>query len=137
MEELLALETRPTAVVCSNDLTAVGALVAAQAAGLRIPDDISIICRCSDLDIDTIRNYINCGFTSIDEIKRVSRLGMGPCQGRNCIPLVLTELSRATGIPVAELSPGSYRPVTRSVALGAVADYARQEAEEVKEVLRD
>jgi DNA-binding LacI/PurR family transcriptional regulator len=43
MEELLALDTRPTAVVCSNDLTAIGALVTAQAAGLRIPEDLSII----------------------------------------------------------------------------------------------
>jgi Fe-S-cluster-containing hydrogenase component 2/bacterioferritin-associated ferredoxin len=81
----------------------------------------SIICRCSDIDVNQIREYINQGFTTIDEIKHVSRLGMGPCQGRNCIPLVLAELSRATGRAAAELHPGTYRPVVRSVNLGAVA----------------
>jgi DNA-binding LacI/PurR family transcriptional regulator len=43
MEELLRLNRRPTAVVCSNDLTAIGAVVAAHSVGLRVPDDISIV----------------------------------------------------------------------------------------------
>jgi len=43
MRELLLLPERPTAVLTSNDLMAVGALQAAIQAGLRIPEDISII----------------------------------------------------------------------------------------------
>ncbi len=43
MLNLLDLERRPTAVLTSNDLTAMGALRAARSAGLRIPQDISII----------------------------------------------------------------------------------------------
>ncbi|MDR1703211.1 MAG: (2Fe-2S)-binding protein [Clostridiales bacterium] len=82
-----------------------------------------MVCRCNDLDLDNIRDLMKKGFTSIDEIKRVSRLGMGPCQGRNCIPLVLGELSRFLGKPVSELDPGTYRPVVKSVSLGAVAEY--------------
>jgi LacI family transcriptional regulator len=42
-DELLALEKRPTAIMCSNDLTAIGALMAAHTAGLRIPEDISVV----------------------------------------------------------------------------------------------
>jgi LacI family transcriptional regulator len=42
MESILALEDRPTAVVCFNDLVAIGALNAAHAAGLDVPVDISI-----------------------------------------------------------------------------------------------
>ena len=34
---------RPTAVLASNDLTAIGALGAIHHAGLRIPEDISVI----------------------------------------------------------------------------------------------
>ena len=41
-EELLMLPDRPTAVVCFNDLVAIGALNAATAAGLRVPEDISV-----------------------------------------------------------------------------------------------
>jgi DNA-binding LacI/PurR family transcriptional regulator len=43
MEKLLALETMPTAVVCSNDMTAIGVLHKLYRTGLRVPDDISVI----------------------------------------------------------------------------------------------
>jgi LacI family transcriptional regulator len=42
MRELLALSPRPRAVFAANDLMAMGALVAAREAGLRIPEDIAI-----------------------------------------------------------------------------------------------
>ena len=42
MDELLASPRRPTAVICVNDFTAVGAIKSASEHGLGIPDDISI-----------------------------------------------------------------------------------------------
>jgi LacI family transcriptional regulator len=41
--EVLALDPRPTAIFCSNDLTAIGALDAARDAGLAVPDDLAIV----------------------------------------------------------------------------------------------
>jgi DNA-binding LacI/PurR family transcriptional regulator len=41
--QLQALGKRPTAVVCSNDMTAIGVLRAAYMAGLRVPKDLSVI----------------------------------------------------------------------------------------------
>jgi LacI family transcriptional regulator len=43
MAALLKRARRPSAVVCSNDWTAIGALHAIDAAGLRVPEDISIV----------------------------------------------------------------------------------------------
>jgi DNA-binding LacI/PurR family transcriptional regulator len=43
MERLLAAETIPTAVLCSNDMTAIGVLHQLYRAGLRVPDDLSVI----------------------------------------------------------------------------------------------
>ena len=43
MRSLLKLRQPPTAVITSNDLTAIGALGAIYDAGLRVPDDISLI----------------------------------------------------------------------------------------------
>ena len=40
---LLRCATRPTAIFCYNDVTAIGALQALKAAGLRVPGDISLI----------------------------------------------------------------------------------------------
>lgn len=43
MKEILKRSKIPTAVVCSNDWTAIGALHATLAAGLRVPEDVSIV----------------------------------------------------------------------------------------------
>lgn len=43
MRALLERSERPTAVVCANDETAIGAIRTAQAAGLIVPDDISVV----------------------------------------------------------------------------------------------
>ena len=43
MEKLLALSHPPTAVFCYNDASALGALRAAHAAGLRVPQDLSVV----------------------------------------------------------------------------------------------
>jgi LacI family transcriptional regulator len=41
--ELLAGEDRPTALVCGNDVIALGALNACHRLGLRVPDDVSVV----------------------------------------------------------------------------------------------
>jgi LacI family transcriptional regulator len=43
MRNLLLLPQPPTAVITSNDLTAIGALAAIHDAGLRVPEDISLV----------------------------------------------------------------------------------------------
>ena len=42
MRELLAMPLRPTAVIATNDVFAVGAMLACREAGVAIPDDISV-----------------------------------------------------------------------------------------------
>ena len=42
-EQLRKLASRPTAIVCSNDMTAIGVLRAAYMEGLRVPQDLSVI----------------------------------------------------------------------------------------------
>jgi LacI family transcriptional regulator len=43
MKTLLALRKRPTAVICSNDMTAIGAMRESYEQGVRIPQDLSVI----------------------------------------------------------------------------------------------
>ncbi|HEX9365540.1 MAG TPA: substrate-binding domain-containing protein, partial [Vicinamibacterales bacterium] len=43
MAAILKGAKRPTAVVCSNDWTAIGAMHALDAAGLRVPEDVSVV----------------------------------------------------------------------------------------------
>ena len=43
MLEILKMRLRPTAVLASNDLTAIGIMGAAYSAGLRVPEDMSVV----------------------------------------------------------------------------------------------
>jgi LacI family transcriptional regulator len=42
-QALLQLSMPPTAIVCSNDLSAIGAMHAVSAAGLKVPQDVSVV----------------------------------------------------------------------------------------------
>lgn len=61
MTELLRPSRKPTAVVCSNDWTAIGALHAILAAGLRVPDDVSLL----GFDDIPLASYTNPALTTI------------------------------------------------------------------------
>jgi len=85
-------------------------------------DSEIIICRCEDITRETILACIADGYKTIDEIKRVTRAGMGPCQGRTCRNLIASELSRAYGIPMEEVLMTTFRPPVVPVSLGILAD---------------
>ena len=63
MQELLALPSRPDAVFCYNDLTAIGAMEAARAAGLDVPHDVAFV------GTGNLRyaKYLRVPLTSIDQ----------------------------------------------------------------------
>lgn len=90
-------------------------------------DDNTIICRCSDVSLADIRKLIAEGYTSLDEIKRITRIGMGPCQGKTCGLLVLREISLATGKSMTELKNHTIRPVAVGVKLGLIAKSGKEE----------
>ncbi len=92
----------------------------------QLEDDI-IICRCEDIKLSEIRQSIAGGNLSTEEIKRSCRCGMGPCQGRTCMPLVAQELAKATGKPVAEISLPTFRQPVAAISLGALAGGERHE----------
>lgn len=85
------------------------------------PEENTIVCRCEDITIADLRDYISQGFTSIDELRRVARIGMGPCQGRTCRHIVISELSRALNQKVEDIKMPVFRPPTRPVPLGTIA----------------
>lgn len=80
-----------------------------------------IICRCEDLSREDVRKLIAAGYTTVEEIKRISRCGMGPCQGRTCQQLLAREIAALTGKDIADIEPGKTRPPAAGVKLGALA----------------
>lgn len=81
----------------------------------------TIICRCSDITLADIKEYVDKGVTEVEEIKRFSRLGMGPCQGRTCMQLIGRIMSNLTGKPLVEVGTHTVRPPVSGVTLGQIA----------------
>ncbi len=84
------------------------------------PRENIIICRCNDVTLKEIEDLIDQGITDIELIKRITHIGMGPCQGRTCIPLVASIIARKTGKKVEEISIPATRIPVRPVPMGAM-----------------
>jgi Fe-S-cluster-containing hydrogenase component 2/bacterioferritin-associated ferredoxin len=110
----------------------VGSRGGSPGAGRPKPADISdgdiVVCRCEDVTLAHVRQVIAEGARTLDDVKRLTRAGMGPCQGRTCRHLILQELSRLTGVGVEDLTLPTFRPPTRPIRLGVIAGAGAQGA---------
>lgn len=79
------------------------------------------VCRCEEITFDEIREWIDRGYDSFSELKRVLRVGMGPCQGRGCHDIIMRELSKKTGKPIAEIEAGRVRQPAKPIPIGILA----------------
>ncbi|HHW45196.1 MAG TPA: (2Fe-2S)-binding protein [Desulfotomaculum sp.] len=84
-------------------------------------EEKTIICRCEDVTLEEVRQLLREGARTLDEIKRLKRCGMGPCQGRTCRPLIAAEITRATGQDPATLQMPTFRPPAVPIKLGILA----------------
>jgi len=91
-------------------------------AGMNNNDAETMICRCEDVTRERVLACIADGYETLDEIKRVTRAGMGPCQGRTCRHLIASELSRIYGVPMDEVRMTTFRAPVKPISLGALAD---------------
>jgi NADPH-dependent 2,4-dienoyl-CoA reductase/sulfur reductase-like enzyme len=71
------------------------------------------------------------GRATQDLFKRLTRAGMGHCQGKRCRDQTALLLANAAGIDVSNIAPGSYRPPVRPLPLSVLA--VRDETEELRQ----
>ena len=88
--------------------------------------EATFVCHCEDITPDTLLEAIgDRRFISVDELKHITRLGMGPCRGKRCIPRA-KQLLRAHGIEVTgDATPRA--PLSSPVTLGDVYSPGRQD----------
>ena len=91
----------------------------------RITDD-TIVCRCERVTAGEIRALIRQGYRDINEIKAVTRAGMGACGAKTCTPLI-HRLFRDEGIPETEVVDNVKRPLFMEVPLGVFAGVVEAE----------
>ena len=91
-------------------------------------DDDLIICRCQEITAAEIQAAIReHDLKTMQEVKRLTRAGMGLCQGKTCGHLVMGILSRETDRPRSEITPDTSRPPVRAVPAETLADWLRND----------
>jgi D-hydroxyproline dehydrogenase subunit alpha len=99
-----------------------------------LADGSTIVCRCEEVTAHELRSALAAHphLGDVDAVKQLTRVGMGPCQGRFCQLTVAALTAEATGRSVAELGAFTARPPVKPLALGRLAAAAEREAEELR-----
>ncbi len=81
-----------------------------------------IVCRCEDVSLKEILEAIDKGYTTLDQLKRYLRIGMGHCQGRTCMRLVAGILARRLGKKLDEIEWPTVRPPVLPLEIAKLAE---------------
>jgi len=88
-----------------------------------LPTHDTIVCRCEEITRGEFETGIQYGGTDIRTLKVMTRLGMGPCQGRMCWPAAARFIAHRTAKSLHAIGPRSVRPPTEPIC---VADFSNQ-----------
>ncbi len=88
--------------------------------------DEAIVCRCERVTAAEIRKWIRKGITDMNQLKAITRAGMGSCGGKTCT-ILIERLMREEGIPMDQITPGVQRPLFVEVPLGMFAGMTDEE----------
>ncbi|MEM9491601.1 MAG: (2Fe-2S)-binding protein [Myxococcota bacterium] len=92
-----------------------------------------VICRCEDVTLADLDHAIARGYGDIEEVKRYTGFGTGPCQGKECLSVVALALAERTGIAPAEISAFTARPPLAPTPLKYFAGAGRASGGEDRE----
>jgi NADPH-dependent 2,4-dienoyl-CoA reductase/sulfur reductase-like enzyme/Fe-S-cluster-containing hydrogenase component 2/bacterioferritin-associated ferredoxin len=91
----------------------------------KIPDDQirddEVVCLCERVTAGEIRALVKKGITDVNQIKAVTRAGMGPCGAKTCTNL-MAQIFRAEKIRQEDIVQNVRRPLYIEVPLGKFAD---------------
>jgi bacterioferritin-associated ferredoxin len=81
----------------------------------------TIVCRCEDVTLDELMHALSLGYSSIEELKRFTGFGTGPCQGKECQAQVGRLVEAAGLVPRAFTARPPFSPTPLGVLAGADA----------------
>jgi hypothetical protein len=105
-----------------------------------VPDDVierwegpadTIFCPCAGVTAQMLRAAVHDGADSADDLKRLTRCGMGMCQWRRCGDSVMRWLSGTLEIPMGRLPLPRVRPPIRPIPVASFATWADATVPEV------
>jgi sarcosine oxidase, subunit alpha len=84
-------------------------------------DDEAMVCLCERVTVGQVRALIRKGISDLNQIKAITRAGMGPCGAKTC-EVLIKGLLREEGIEPSRVVPNTKRPVFVEVPLGKFPD---------------
>lgn len=81
----------------------------------------TIICRCEDVTLGQIEALLDQGYTTFEDLKRLLRVGMGPCQANTCGHLIRKIIANHLDKPIDAIPLQKARPLVIGVPLKAIA----------------
>lgn len=81
-----------------------------------------VVCRCMEVTEGEVRDAIRSGCDTLSAVKKMTKAGMGLCQGRTCEQTIGRLIAEETGISLSQLSPRSIRPPVRPVKTKALLE---------------
>ncbi|MBL9014365.1 MAG: (2Fe-2S)-binding protein [Myxococcales bacterium] len=69
-----------------------------------------VLCRCEDVTLSDLEHSVSRGYRDIEEVKRYTGFGTGPCQGKECLAVVALQLARITQQHPSAIPPFTSRP---------------------------
>ena len=84
------------------------------------PSDEAVICRCERVTAGEIRAAIQAGLRDMNQIKALTRAGMGACGSKTCRPMIW-RIFQEEGIDLGEITDRVDRPLFVEVPLGTLA----------------
>ncbi len=94
---------------------------------LATTDNDTIICRCEEITAGQIRDAVNQGHEGSNDVKYLTRCGMGACQGRQCANAVSHIIADAGGQAISEQSHYRGRPPVAPLTLAQMASLKVEE----------
>jgi len=85
-------------------------------------DDETVLCRCENIKIKDVRKAVGEGVREVNELKIVTRCGMGPCQGRMCGPAMAEVVGAELALSPDQVGVLKIRPPLKPIPLGEIAD---------------
>jgi bacterioferritin-associated ferredoxin len=84
-------------------------------------DKSTIVCRCEEITVADIEDAIAQGAETFDDVKRLTRSGMGLCQAKTCHTVIAAVIAEVTHKSIGDLGVSRLRMPLRPIAMAVLA----------------
>ncbi len=91
-----------------------------------LADPDMIICRCEQVTLAQMRQAIAFGAQTVNDVKNITRIGMGNCQSRTCGTIAAQIMAAETDRTVEEMGYFNIRPPIHPLPLEVIEEFGKE-----------